>query len=240
MTASKRCSSSGAREHWRAFRAHSTAQGHAFPVGMRVSFEACLRFVRAWTLCLGTFAHARQTFIIMEHAMASASSMIARGCAWIEAMGQRIARALRSPRLTDMMPPPCIGESSHDSALNGDPNVLGERMLLDIMRAPPDYVDAAALIVRATHALHKRGDDVLAEGFVVFALSRMVPDSAGTITIKRLREHVGSVPAAKGVVPVLLRLQDQGVVDMDVPANDTAKSRVMNMDHVRITLLIVP
>ena len=178
--------------------------------------------------------------IIMQHAMASASSMIARGCAWIEAMGQRIARALRPPRLTDVMPPRCIGESSHDSALNGDVNVLGERMLLDIMRAPPDYVDAAALIVPATHALHKRGDDVLAEGFVVFALSRMVPDSDGTITIKRLREHVGNVPSARGVVPVLLRLQDQGVVAMDVPANDTAKSRVMNLDHVRIRLLVVP
>ena len=108
------------------------------------------------------------------------------------------------------------------------------------MRAPLDYVDAAALIVPATHALRKRGDDVLAEGFVVFALSRMVPDSDGKITIKRLREHVGNVPSARGVVPVLLRLQDQGVVAMDVPANDTAKSRVMNMDHVRITLLIVP
>ena len=178
--------------------------------------------------------------IIMQHAMASASSMIARGCAWIEAMGQRIARALRPPRLTDMMPPPCIGESSHDSALNGDPNVLGERMLLDIMRAPPDYVDAAALIVPATHALHRRGDDVLAEGFVVFALSRMVPDSDGTITIKRLREHVGNVPSARGVVPVLLRLEEQGVISMDVPADDMAKSRVIDMDRVRIRLLVVP
>ena len=172
--------------------------------------------------------------------MASASSMIARGCAWIETMGQRIARALRPPRLTDMMPPRCIGESSHDSALNGDVNVLGERMLLDIMRAPPDYVDAAALIVRATHALHKRGDDVLAEGFVVFALSRMVPDSDGTITIKRLREHVGNVPSARGIVPVLLRLEEQGVISMDVPADDMAKSRVIDMDRVRITLLVVP
>lgn len=162
-------------------------------------------------------------------------SFYERVIAWLASIGRSMAMALQRPRLSDHLPPVpvCI------SSTNGT-NERAERLLLDIMRAPPEYVAAAVLIARATQTLRKRGNDVFAEGFVAFAISRMPPDSDGTISIKRLREWTRNVPSAKGIVPVLLRLEQQGVIAVEAPVDDTATSGIIDMDRMRIRLLVVP
>ncbi len=166
-------------------------------------------------------------------------SFVVRAGAWLASMAINVAMAMGRPRLTDYLPLVSVrytGEITHDS----DANARAERMLLDIMRLPPEYVDAAILIARATRALHKRGNDVFAEGFVVFALSRMPPDADGTIPIKRLREHAQDIPAARGILPVLLRLEEQGVVSLEASCDQPANSGVFDMDRMRVRLLVVP
>ncbi len=115
-----------------------------------------------------------------------------------------------------------------------------DTLLLDVMRSPPEYVDAAILIARATRALHKRGNDVFAEGFVIFALSRIPPDADGTIQIKRLREHAQDIPVARAILPVLLRLEEQGVVSLEASCDGAASSGVLDMDRMRVRLLVMP
>jgi len=147
---------------------------------------------------------------------------------------------MRRPRLTDHLPPvPALGITGI-TAGKGDASERAERMLLDIMRAPPEYVEAAILIARATRALRKQGNDVFAEGFVAFALSRISPDADGTIPLKYLREHVHDIPAAKGILPVLLRLEEQGVVSLDAPLEQARSSGMIDMDRMRIRLLVLP
>lgn len=162
-------------------------------------------------------------------------SLLTRVIAWFASIEQAIAIALHQPRLSDHLPPVPASSGAIIAA-----NERAERLLLDIMRAPPEYVAAAVLIARATQALRKRGNDVYAEGFVAFALSRMPPDRDGTISIKRLREWARDVPSAKSVVPVLLRLEQQGVIAMEAPAGDTATSGLIDTDRMRIRLLVMP
>jgi hypothetical protein len=162
-------------------------------------------------------------------------SLLARVIAWFSSIGRAIAIALHQPRLSDHLPPvPAY------AGVTNEAKERAERLLLEIMRAPPEYVAAAVLIARATQALRKRGNDVFAEGFVAFALSRMPPDPDGTISIKRLREWTRDVPVAKSVVPVLLRLERQGVIAMEAPAGDMTASGIIDMDRMRIQLLVVP
>jgi hypothetical protein len=115
-------------------------------------------------------------------------------------------------------------------------------MLLDIMRAPPEYIDAAILVAQAAKTLRARGDTVYAEGLVVFTLSRMVPDNDGAIPFQRLRTRLGELPTRKSVIATLLRLEEQGVVKFDGDAqSDVADpSRFMRLDDVRIRLMVEP
>ena len=117
-----------------------------------------------------------------------------------------------------------------------------EAMLLDILRAPPNYADAAILVARAALALRARGDDVYAEGMVVFALSRMVPDPDGAIAFQRLRARLGEMPTRKSLIATLLRLEEQGVIRLDDDGHDDSAvgSRFMRLDDVRIRLQVMP
>ena len=117
-----------------------------------------------------------------------------------------------------------------------------EAMLLDIMRAPPEYADAAMLVARAAKALRARGDDIYSEGLVVFTLARMVPDNDGAIPFQRLRARLGELPTRKSLIATLLRLEEQGVVKFDGDAQKDAAdaSRFMRLDDVRIRLMVEP
>ncbi len=181
-----------------------------------------------------TSIHERPTLpeSIARESIIASPSFHERVIAWLASIGKAIATAMQRPRLSEHLPPvPVFADEVNERA---------ERILLDIMRAPPEYVAAAMLIARATQALRKRGNDVYAEGFVAFALSRIPPDPDGTISVKRLREWARAFPSAKSVVPVLLRLEQQGVVSVEAPAGDTATSGVIDMDQMRIRLLVVP
>jgi hypothetical protein len=158
-----------------------------------------------------------------------------RVIAWLASIGRGIAMPMQRPRLSDHLPPVPASSSAMPEG-----NERAERLLLDIMRAPPEYVAAAMLIARATQALRKRGNDVFAEGFVAFALSRMPPDPDGTISVKRLREWARDVPSAKSIMPVLLRLEQQGIIAVEAPAGDTTTSAMIDMDRMRVRLLVLP
>lgn len=179
----------------------------------------------------------------LPEAFRARTSIFERVGSWLGSIGPMIAMAMRPPRLTDYLPPipaRCTVELTSDSVVDTDSNKRAERMLLEMMSFPPEYLDAAILIVRATRALRKRGNDVFAEGVVVFALSRMSLDADGTISIKRLREYVHDIPAIKSVVPVLLRLEEQGVVALEAPLEQVPISGMIDMDRMRVRLLVVP
>jgi hypothetical protein len=149
------------------------------------------------------------------------------------------------PTLTSYLPSVPLGMYLVQPDNSNDPHHYIERyesMLLDIMRAPPEYADAAILIGKAAQALRARGDDVFAEGLVVFALSRMVPDPGGTIAFQRLRMRLGDLPTRKSLIATLLRLEEQGVVEFDGDKRDELPnaSRFMRLDDVRIRLRVVP
>jgi len=169
--------------------------------------------------------------------------LLVRAGAWLRSIAETIATAMRRPRFSDNLPPVPVCSSSeitHDSERIATAEERAEAMLLELMRAPPEYVDAAIVTARAARALRKRGDDVFAEGFVVFALSRMLPDDDGTVSIKQLREQVREIPTARGLMPVLLRLEEQGVLAIEMPPEAVSPSGVMHMDHARVRLLVVP
>lgn len=149
------------------------------------------------------------------------------------------------PTLTDHLPPVPLGMYLVRPDNSNDPHHYVERyesMLLDIMRAPPEYADAAILIGKAAQALRGRGDEVFAEGFVVFALSRMVPDPGGTIAFQRLRKRLGELPTRKSLIATLLRLEEQGVVEFDGDKREELPnaSRFIRLDDVRIRLRVMP
>jgi hypothetical protein len=159
-------------------------------------------------------------------------SLFTRACAWLESIGRAIFVAMQRSTLSEHLPSLPV--------LPGSPEERAERVLLEIMRAPPEYIEAAILIARATRAVRKRGDDVFAEGFVAFALSRMATDDDGTVPIKRLREQLREMPVARSLVPVLLRLEEQGVVALETPHEDASTSGVIDLDRARVRLLVVP
>ncbi len=79
-------------------------------------------------------------------------SILVRACAWLCSISRRILMvAQRQPRLSDHLPPVPVGCASNAVE-------RAESMLLEIMRAPPEYVDAAILIARATVALEVSGE----------------------------------------------------------------------------------
>jgi hypothetical protein len=187
--------------------------------------------------------HERPTFseaVSRDTVIDPPRSFFGRANAWLASIGRTIAMAMREPRLTDHLPAVPAAEIARDSTGIDQANTRAERMLLDLMCSPPEYLNAAILLVRATRALRKRGHDVFAEGFVVFALSRMLPDADGTIPINRLRDHVHDMQAMKGIVPVLLRLAEQGVVSLEGPPEQPAIAGVIDMDRMRVRLLVVP
>jgi hypothetical protein len=158
-------------------------------------------------------------------------------------IGKIFVGIARWPTLSDCLPsvsPRSIGEVIGLSAGIPTAEERAEAMLLEIMRAPPDYVDAAILLARATIALRKRGDDIFAEGFVVFVLSRMSTDDAGTVTVERLRAQIGQMPVARSLMAVLLRLEDQSVIALDFAFEASPPSRTINVDQARVRLLLIP
>ncbi len=160
-------------------------------------------------------------------------SFCIRAFAWLSSI---FAATRQRPRLTDHLPP--IPNRTPVGTFNAD--ARAETMLLEIMRAPSEYADAAVLIARATQALRKRGDHVFAEGFVAFALSRMPTDDDGTVSMKNLRERVHDMPTRGSLVPVLLRLEEQSVIALETIPCAAPGSRFIQMDDVRIRLIVVP
>lgn len=115
-----------------------------------------------------------------------------------------------------------------------------ERMLLEIMRAPPEYVRAAIIIGHATQNLRRLGNEVYADGFVHFALSRMSPDEDGTVPITRLRETLAHMGFARTLLPALLRLEKQGIVELVTDRDDAPISGVMDAIGSRVRLVVYP
>ncbi|MBK9266635.1 MAG: hypothetical protein IPM54_43470 [Polyangiaceae bacterium] len=171
------------------------------------------------------------------------SSAFERLGARLREMGRDIWRAFQRPRLTDRLPPIPTRNANESTRLSAgvlSPEEWGERMLLEIMRAPPEYVRAALLIAKATQMLHARGDDVFAEGVVAFALSRMCPDANGTISVRRLRERLHEMPFARRLTVVLLRLEEQGVIELEMLGDDAPLYGVSYWEGARIRLLVQP
>lgn len=183
-------------------------------------------------------AMARDT--IVDSAPAPA---LARLGDWLCSVGRSFLNAFVRPRLSDHLPPLPPRHGSETTQLSAgvmSDEERGERLLLDVMRAPEQYVAAAILIAKATQALHRGGDPLFATGVVAFALSRMHPDANGTVSIRRLRERLRDMPFARNLTDALLRLEEEGVVALESRDDDAPRCGISDWDDICIRLLVEP
>ncbi len=161
-------------------------------------------------------------------------SVFARARSWL----REFVAGWRRPYLHEKLPPLPPRRSDGTRVGGVDPAERGEFLLQEIMRAPPEYVDAALIIARATQMLRSRGDDVYIEGRVAFVLSRMHADADGTTSMTRLRDLLYDVPFGKTLWPALLRLEEQGVVELLTTADTAPLSGLLDASAARVRLLV--
>lgn len=119
------------------------------------------------------------------------------------------------PRLSPKLPP--VPPLRKREATLVSPGVTpsaerGERMLLEIVLASPQYQHAAIEVARRALAIQEEGGEHYHDFTVHLALSRLRPDEQGRIAITRLRDLLPSLAFARELAPALIRLEEQGVV----------------------------
>jgi hypothetical protein len=96
----------------------------------------------------------------------------------------------------------------------------GEKLLLAILTASPQYQHAAIEVARRALVVRHEGAKAYHELIVQFALSRLCPDEHGRIAITRLREVLPSLSFGGEFAPALTRLEEQGVVFLVLDTRD--------------------
>jgi len=147
--------------------------------------------------------------------IAAPPSAWTRACAFAGAVWRDLRERVRRARLSDRLPPvppPRSARATRVSAGVVAHDERGELLLLEIMRAAPEYQHAAVYVANYATALRSRGSETYAEGIVHYVLSRMRPDADGYVSFARLRDILCDVSVSGALVPALLRLEKAGVV----------------------------
>ena len=170
-------------------------------------------------------------------------SAFARLRRWFRRFGANVVEVLNRPRLTDHLP--ALPSSVELETTQVSPRRLlrmgrYEQLLIDILLAPTEYVSAAVLVGRTAESLRRQSDDVYAEGVVHFALSRMQPDSDGTVPLSRLRNVLDDLPVPAGLFAVLLRLEAHGVIEIVTPCEGNPTAGMISTNSMRVRLLVLP
>ncbi|UQA61837.1 hypothetical protein [Polyangium aurulentum] len=106
--------------------------------------------------------------------------------------------SFRDPRLSDYLPP--IPERvAREDTLVSQGGIAhaerGERLLLDVVRAPPEYLRGVAAAVEYAERWHEQGPLALENGIVHLAISRISPDRHGEIPICWIERKLEGVPS---------------------------------------------
>lgn len=88
----------------------------------------------------------------------------------------------------------------------------GERMLLALLRAPPQYQRAAIAVARRARVMRDDGPDGYLDFVVHFVVSRIPPDKNGQIAVERLRDMLPHKVYSRDIWPALVRLEERGLV----------------------------
>jgi len=129
--------------------------------------------------------------------------------------------SFRDPRLDDYLPPVPDRPAREDTLVceGGIPQAeRGERLLLEIVRVPPEYLRGVAALVEYAEHWHERGPIAVEDGLVHLALSRIRPDHHGEIPISWLERKLEGVPSYV-VTRALRRLAQDGAIEV-LPARE--------------------
>lgn len=99
--------------------------------------------------------------------------------------------SFRDPRVADFLPPvpeATLGRRDGSSAAK-----RGERLLLEVLCAPPEYLRGLATVAAAAEQWRERGPGVLEDALVHLALSRMRPDQHGEIQLVWLEDELEGI-----------------------------------------------
>lgn len=162
--------------------------------------------------------------------IADPPSAWSRARAFAGAVWRDLRERLRRARLSDRLPPvppPRSARATRVSAGAIGHDERGELLLLEIMRADPEYQRASVYVANYAAALRSRGSEAYAEGIVHFVLSRMRPDADGYVSFAELRDILCDVSASGALVSALLRLEKTGVVKIErMPESPSLPNRV--------------
>ena len=99
--------------------------------------------------------------------------------------------SFRDPRVADFLPPvpeATLGRSDDTSAAE-----RGERLLLEVLCAPPEYLRGLATVAAVAEQLRGVGPGALEDALVHLALSRIQPDQHGEIPLVWLERKLEGI-----------------------------------------------
>ena len=145
----------------------------------------------------------------------------ARFCAFIGRKADSFLNAFRDPPLSTVLPPIPPHRSPRETRVSAGTMLGDERwefVLIELLRAPPQYQRAAREVIKYAVGLRQLGDEAYIDGLVHLVLSRQREDADGTISIGRLRDILCDVSFSGTLMPALRRLDEEGTIDL-LPAH---------------------
>jgi hypothetical protein len=124
--------------------------------------------------------------------------------------------SFRDPRVADFLPP-----VPEQALLRGDGTSAaerGERLLLEVLCAPREYLSGLAAVAASAERWHERGSTALEVELVHVALSRMQPDRHGEIPLVWLEDKLKGV-ACVDLPRALRRLAHEDAIEL-LPARE--------------------
>ncbi|HVJ94519.1 MAG TPA: hypothetical protein VM580_32250 [Labilithrix sp.] len=115
-----------------------------------------------------------------------------------------------------------------------------EYLLLETLRAPREYQSAVIALARRGQHLRERGGDAYVDGLVHFALSRIPPETDGTVPLSRLRDVLCDQNFDKVVLQALIRLRDGKLVELVAALDDASGSGGSAPQFHRVKVLVQP
>ncbi|UQA57031.1 hypothetical protein [Polyangium aurulentum] len=164
-----------------------------------------------------------ETTLVMQRPAAKGPSSWARRSwgAFVRGFWAFVDWSHREPRLGDHLPP--IPERpARVTTLVCEGGIAererGERLLLEVLRAPPEYLHALADVAHWAMQLQGRGLAALDGAIVYLAVARTRPDKNGEIPIRWIEQKLETLPSYR-LTQALGRLEAEGAIEL-LPARE--------------------
>ncbi len=134
-----------------------------------------------------------ETTLVIQHPPAPRSprARARRAWRWICRAFWGFVDSFRDPRVADFLPPvpeATLGRGDGTSAAE-----RGERLLLEVLCAPPEYLTGLATVAAAAEQWRELGPGALEDALVHLALSRIRPDQHGEIPLVWLEDKLEGI-----------------------------------------------